>query len=371
MTDGRGRAIVALRMSTLLLAGTRKGLFLLESDDGRREWTLEGPFLTGWSVHHAVLDPRDGTIHAATNNAFYGATVHRSSDRGQSWERAEELGLPEDSGLTLEATWHIEPGREGENGRLWLGAAPGVLFRSDDGGATWAVVDGLLNDPTRDRWHPGAGGMCCHSIQLDPEERERMYVGISAAGVFRSEDAGSSWTPANSGTAADFLPENYPEVGQCVHKVLLHPARPERLWQQNHCGVYRSDDRGTSWERLDGNGLPSDFGFALALDPRDPDTAFVVPEESAENRVTANGRLGAYRTGDAGASWELSAAGLPERAWVAVLREGLAFDRLDPFGVYLGTQSGSVFVSPDGGASWLEAAAQLPPVLSVEAGEWR
>jgi photosystem II stability/assembly factor-like uncharacterized protein len=233
---------------------------------------------------------------------------------------------------------------------------------------TWAAVEGLLRDPTRERWHPGAGGMCCHSIQLDPAEAERMYVGISAAGVFRSEDAGESWTPANRGTAADFLPENYPEVGQCVHKVLLHPARPDRLWQQNHCGVYRSDDRGESWERLDANGLPSDFGFALALDPRDPDTAFVVPEEGAENRVTPNGRLGVYRTQDGGASWELSSGGLPERAWAAVLREGFSFDRLDPFGVYLGTQSGSVFVSPDEGESWVEAVSQLPPVLSVEAG---
>lgn len=358
-------------MSMLVLTGTRKGLFVLEGDEDRRRWNLEGPFLTGWSVYHAVLDPRDGTIHAATNNAFYGATVHRSSDRGRTWERAEELGLPDDGGLKLEATWHVEPGREGEAGRLWLGGDPGVLFRTDDGGATWKAVDGLLRDPTRDRWHPGAGGMCCHSIQLDPGEPDRMYVGISAAGVFRSEDAGETWSPANRGTAADFLPETSPEVGQCVHKVLLHPDRPERLWQQNHCGVYRSDDRGASWERLDGNGLPSDFGFALALDPRDPDVAFVAPEEGAENRVTCEGRLGVYRTDDAGATWRLSSSGLPERAWAAVLREGFAFDRLDPFGIYLGTQSGSVFASPDGGESWLEAVSQLPPVLSVEAAEWR
>jgi photosystem II stability/assembly factor-like uncharacterized protein len=216
-------------VSVLLLAGTRKGLFLLESDEDRRRWTLEGPFLTGWSVYHAVLDHRDGTIHAATNNAVYGATVHRSSDRGRTWERAEELGLPEDSGLELAATWHVEPGREGEDGRLWLGGDPGVLFRTDDDGVTWTAVEGLLRHPTRERWHPGAGGMCCHSIQLDPDEPDRMYVGISAAGVFRSQDAGETWTPANRGTAADFLPDPNPELGQCVHKVLLHPERPERL----------------------------------------------------------------------------------------------------------------------------------------------
>jgi hypothetical protein len=317
-----------------------------------------------------VLDPRDGSIHAATNNAVYGATVHSSTDLGVSWTRAEELGLPEESGLTLEKTWHIEPGREGENGRLWLGGAPGVLFRSDDSGANWEAVESLVDHETRDRWHPGAGGMCCHSIQLDPLRPEQMYVGISAAGVFRSEDGGGSWTPANQGTAADFLPDPFPPVGQCVHKVLVHPQQPERLWQQNHCGVYRSDDRGERWERLEGNGLPSGFGFPLALDPRDPDTAFVVPEVGAENRVTPDGRLGVYRTRDAGATWELASNGLPEPAWVAVMREGFSFDRLDPFGVYLGTQSGSVFVSADGGESWSEAASQLPPILSVEAVAW-
>jgi photosystem II stability/assembly factor-like uncharacterized protein len=351
-----------------VLVGTRKGLFLLSGDESRRDWKLDGPFLTGWSIFHAVLDPRDGAIHAATNNEVYGATVHRSDDGGRTWTRAEELGLPEDSGLKLEKTWHVEPGRADEPARLWLGAAPGVLFRSDDGGVTWQINEGLLQHPTREQWNPGAGGMCCHSIQLDPDEPNRLYVGISAAGVFRSEDGGESWTPANKGTAADFLPDPYPELGQCVHKVLLHPARPERLWQQNHCGVYRSDDRGVQWERLEANGLPSGFGFPLALDHRDPDTAFVVPEEGAENRVTPDGRLGVYRTRDAGASWELASNGLPDPAWAAVLREGMSYDRFDPAGIYVGTQSGSVFVSPDAGESWQEAASQLPPILSVEVG---
>jgi photosystem II stability/assembly factor-like uncharacterized protein len=289
-------------VDVLLLAGTRKGLFFLRSDEGRGSWSLEGPVLPGWEVFHAILDPRNGTVYAAVNSFVYGATVHRSNDLGHTWERTEGLGLPEESGLKLEKAWHVEPGHESEPETLWLGAAPGVLFRSEDGGVEWEVVKGILEHPTREQWEPGAGGMCCHSIQLDPSDPRRLYVGISAAGVFRSDDGGDTWTPANKGTAADFLPDPYPEVGQCVHKVLLHPALPERLWQQNHCGVYRSDDRGESWERLDGNGLPSDFGFALALDPRDPDTAYVVPEEGAENRVTADGRLGVYRTRDAGAS---------------------------------------------------------------------
>ena len=358
-------------MSVLILVGTRKGLFFLESDEEREDWSLEGPLLTGWSVFHAVVDPRDGTIHAATNNEVYGATTHRSTDRGQTWTRAEELGLPEDTGLTLEKTWHVEPGRDGEDGRLWLGGAPGLLFRTDDGGEAWQPVEGIVRHETRDRWFPGAGGMCCHSIALDPEEPKRMYVGISAAGVFRTEDGGETWTPANRGTAADFLPDPFPELGQCVHKLLAHPTRPERLWQQNHCGVYRSDDRGEHWERLEGNGLPSGFGFPLALDHRYPDAAFVIPEESAENRVTCDGRLGVYRTDDGGASWSLLAGGLPQPAWGAVMREGFSSDRLDPAGIYLGTQSGSLFVSPDAGETWSEAASQLPPILSVEAAEWR
>src|SRR6266702_6940098 len=333
-------------MAVLLPVGTRKGLFLLRSDD-RKDWELEGPLLPGWPVYHAIVDPRDGVLYAATNSFIYGGTVHRSSDLGRSWERAEEIGLPEDSGLKLNATWHIEPGSDSE---LWLGGDPGVLFRSDDGGLTWDVNRGLLGHPTRERWQPGAGGMCCHSIQVADGT---LYVGISAAGAFRSDDGGDSWTPINSNVAADFMPDKYPEVGQCVHKLLAHPARADRLWQQNHCGVYRSDDRGESWERLDGNGLPSGFGFALALDPSNPDIAFVIPEESAENRVTSEGRLGVYRTRDGGASWELWSDGLPDRAWVAVLREGFAYDK---DGVYFGTQSGSV-----------GAARDLPPILSVEA----
>jgi photosystem II stability/assembly factor-like uncharacterized protein len=340
----------------LILAGTRKGLFLLREDGG---WQVEGPFLKGWDVFHATV--HDGTIHAAANSFVYGGTAQRSADMGQTWERSEGLGLPEEGGLKLEKTWHVEPGRA--EGELWLGGAPGVLFRSTDGGDTWEPVKGLVEHPTREQWQPGAGGMCTHSIQLDPSDPQRLYVGISAAGVFRSDDGGETWAPKNKGTAADFLPEKYPELGQCVHKLLLHPARPERLWQQNHCGVYRSDDAGESWERLDGNGLPSDFGFPIALDPDDPDVAYVVPEEGAENRVTPDGRLGVYRTGDGGASWELASDGLPQPAWASIKREAMAFGR---GGVYLGTQAGSVYALDTASGRWSEAARDLPEILSVE-----
>ena len=347
-------------MATLLPIGTRKGLFLLRGENGG-SWQVEGPLLPGWAVYHATVDPRDGTLYAASNNFFYGATVHRSPDLGKTWERAEELGLPEESELKLNATWHVEPGEDSEPDTLWVGGDPGVLFRSDDRGVTWEVNRGLLEHPTREQWQPGAGGMCCHSIQLT---NGAMYVAISAAGAFRSEDGGETWTPINKDVAAEFMPETYPEVGQCVHKLLAHPKNPERLWQQNHCGVYRSDDRGDNWERLDGNGLPSGFGFGLALDPEDPDVAYVIPEESQELHYTAEGRLGVYRTGDGGASWQLSSDGLPERAWAAVLREGCAYDET---GIYFGTQSGSVWTAPRGGGPWNEAARDLPPILSVEA----
>jgi photosystem II stability/assembly factor-like uncharacterized protein len=352
-------------VGVLLLVGTRKGLFVLRGDDERRAFEVEGPLLPGWTINHATLDPRDGTLYACANSWVYGGTVQRSTDLGRTWERSEGLGLPEESGLKLASTWHLEPGPASSPGALWLGGEPGVLFRSDDSGVTWHVNEGVLSHPTRERWQPGAAGMITHSITLDPQEPQRLWIGISAAGVFRSDDGGATWQASNSGTEACFMEDDrYPEVGQCVHKLLAHPARPGRLWQQNHCGVYRSDDHGASWERLEGNGLPSGFGFGLALDPNDPDRAFVIPEEGAENRVTCDGRLGIYATADAGASWELTVAAEP--AWAAVLREGMSSDAE---AVYAGSQSGHVYALRDGEV--VEAARHLPPILSVEAAPWQ
>jgi photosystem II stability/assembly factor-like uncharacterized protein len=339
---------------------------LLWADDGRLEWEVEGPLLDGWGVYHATVDPRNETLYAAANHVVYGPTVQHSTDRGRTWKRSKQVGLPEDSGLTLNATWHIEPGRPEEPDTLYLGGDPGVLFRSDDGGESWEVNRGVLEHPTRDRWFPGAGGMSCHSIQLDPRDPQRMYVAITAAGVFRSDDGGETWLPINNDVVADFLADPYSEVGQCPHKLLMHPARPDRLWQQNHFGVYLSDDRGDSWVRVDGNGLPGGFGFPLMLDPNDPDKAFVIPETSPEYHYSPGGRLAVYRTRDSGASWELMADGLPKQAWAAVLREGSAFDSES---LYFGTQSGSFFALTDGDM-WVEAVRQLPPILSVEVTTW-
>lgn len=349
-----------------VMVGTRKGLFALEAEDDRRRWRVEGPLLAGWGVYHAMVDARNGTVYAAANHYTYGPTVQRSTDGGKTWNRSKRLSLTEGSGLTVNATWHIEPGRPDEPETLYLGADPGLLFRSDDGGETWEPNRGILEHPTRERWFPGAGGLCCHSIQLDPGNPHRMYVGITSAGTFRTEDGGATWMPRNNGVAADFLPAPYPEVGQCVHKLLLHPARPERLWQQNHCGVYRSDDRGDSWERLDGNGLPSGFGFPIMLDPNDPDAAFVIPEKSSEYHYGTGGRLSVYRTRDEGRTWELMSDGLPEQAWAAVLREATAYDVES---LYFGTQSGSLFALTEGDR-WVEAVRHLPPILSVEVAEW-
>ena len=355
-----------MAIGVLALVGTRKGLFVLKGGDDRREWRVGGPLLDGWGVYHATVDARDGTFYAAANHVVYGPTVQRSADGGKTWTRSKKVGLPAWSGLTVNAAWHIEPGRPQEPGTLYLGGDPGVLFRSDDAGETWEPNRGILEHPTRDRWFPGAGGLCCHSIQFDPSDPQRIYVGVTSAGAFRSDDGGRTWLPVNKNVMADFLPTPYPEVGQCVHKLLLHPARPERLWQQNHCGVYRSDNGGDSWERLDQNGLPSSFGFPIMIDPKDPDTALVIPETSPEYHYTPNGQFAVYRTRDSGQTWEELSDGLPQPGWAAVLREASAFDADS---VYFGTQSGSFFALANGDA-WVEGARHLPPILSVEVTQW-
>ena len=355
-----------MAFGVMALVGTRKGLFLLRGDGDRRDWRVDGPLLDGWGVYHATVDPRDGTFYAAVNHLVYGPTVQRSADGGKTWERSKKIGLPEWSGLTVNAVWHIEPGLPQQPGTLYLGADPGVLFRSDDVGETWHPNPGILEHPTRDRWFPGAGGLCCDSIQLDPHDPQRIYVCITSAGTLRSDDGGHTWLPFNKNVAAEYFPDPYPEIGQCVHKLLLHPARPERLWQQNHFGVYRSDDCGASWERLDGNGLPTGFGFPIMIDPHDPDTAFVIPERSPEYHYSPNGRLAVYGTRDCGRTWKEMSDGLPRHAWAAVLREASASDTDS---LYFGTQSGSFFALADGD-TWVEAARHLPPVLSVEVTNW-
>jgi hypothetical protein len=350
-------------VSVTLHVGTRRGLFLATSND-RRSWRIEGPYLEGREVFFAFRDPRAGRVWAATNHKVWGAHVHRSPD-GRVWEVLEAAPHhPDDRGL--EAIWYLAPGPHDEPDTVWAGVEPAGLFRSRDGGESWEPSP-LNEHPTRGAWQPAGGGLALGGVQHDPSDPARIYCSLSAGGVYRSEDGGESWTPANTGVRAEFQPQRYPAAGQCVHKLRLHPARPDRLYQQNHCGVYRSDDRGEHWHEIT-EGLPSDFGYALALDPADPDVAYVIPEESSHMRATVDGRLRVYRTEDAGAAWTALTRGLPqEHAYVSVLRDAMDHDTLEPHGLYFGTSTGHLFGSPDRGESWHSIAGFLPKILCVTA----
>ena len=267
----------------------------------------------------------------------------------------------------LEAIWAVAAGPASAPDVILAGIEPAGLFVSEDRGRSWWPVAGLNDHPTTSTWQPAGGGLALHSMLVDPSDAGRAYVAVSAGGVYRSDDGWKTWSPVNTGVRADFLPERYPPTGQCVHKLRLHPFRPERLYQQNHCGVYRTDDRGESWTEIT-PGLPSDFGYALALDAADPDTLFVIPEESSHMRATIGGMLRVYRSRDAGASWTALTNGLPQsHAYVSILREGMDADTLDPCGVYFGTSSGHLFASADAGESWRLIAGFLPRILSVTA----
>lgn len=356
-------------MSAVTLAiGTRRGLFVARSDD-RRDWSLSEPRLVGREVFQVARDPRDGAVYAATSHRIWGAHVHRSEDDGASWDTLEGAPAHPDA-RGLDAIWCVRPGPAAEPDTLYAGVQPAGLFVSRDRGASWAPVAALNDHPTRDVWQPMGGGLALSDVVLHPADPSRMLVAISAGGVYRTDDGGASWRPSNEGVRASFQPDEHPAAGQCVHKVLVHPARPERVWQQNHCGTYRSDDFGASWVEVTGEagagGLPTDYGYALALDAADPDAAYVVPEQSSHMRTVVGGRLAVYRTRDAGASWEALDRGLPrEHAYVTVLREALTSDALEPGGLYLGTSGGHVFASADGGDSWSMLAGFLPRVLCV------
>ena len=351
-----------------LLVGTRRGLFIATADSSRLTWRIDGPHMEGYEVYHAVADVRDGrTAYAAVNHPVWGSHIYRSSDGGTHWDQLPERpAFPADSHHELRAIWHIAPGDADRPGRLYAGTEPGALFVSDDGGGSWEWVRSLESHPTRALWQPAKGGLALHSIQLDPRDPARIYVALSAGGVYRSNDDGRSWAAINSGVRADFLPEPLPVAGQCVHSVRLHPAEPDRLYQQNHCGLYRSDDRGENWTEIS-DGLPSDFGYVVGLDPADPHRCWVIPEESSHMRAVCDQRLRVFETIDGGGSWTAWDDGLPqEHAYVSVLREAMATDGLDPCGVYFGTSTGHLFGSPDG-RRWTAIASYLPKILSVTA----
>lgn len=358
----------------LLMVGATKGAFLLRSRPGDRAdaaaWQADGPHFPGEDVYALALDQRAGhrTLWAAPGNAFFGTTLRRSDDFGATWSGKDErpVRFPEGSDHELKRIWQIHPGRADEPDRLFLGVEPSCLYESTDGGESWAPVESFLTHPHRPHWTPGAGGMCMHTILTDPGDADRMLVAISTGGVYRTDDGGRTWPARNVGVRAEFLPDKHPEFGQCVHKVAHHPSRPERLFLQNHWGLYRSDDWGDSWTDV-ANGVPSDFGFAMAVHPHEPDTVYIVPLESDAFRCTPGARLRVYRTGDAGASWEPLERGLPqEDAYETVLRDALDVDSARPAGVYFGTRSGKVYASADDGEGWTLVRDGLPPVVCVK-----
>ncbi len=352
----------------LLLVGTTKGAFIFRSNAQRKRFDVGGPYFHGHNVYALAYDGREGKhrIWAATQS-YWGTLLRTSDDFGKSWTNPEEapIRFPIDTGVSLKNIWQITPGRTEEPNVLYCGVEPAALFKTEDGGETWSLTRGLFNHPHRPRWMPGNGGLALHTIVLDPADRTRMYVGISAAGVYRTADAGTTWTAQNRGLRVTYQPDQYPEFGQCVHKMALHPARPERIFLQNHWGVYRSDDYAESWTDV-GNGLPSDFGFPVVMHPANPDGVYIVPVESDIFRCSCDGRLRVYRTRNGGNSWEALGRGLPQkRAYETVLRDAMTADSLEPAGIYFGTRSGQLFGSSDEGRNWERIHEGLPAIVCV------
>jgi photosystem II stability/assembly factor-like uncharacterized protein len=355
----------------LVLVGTTKGAFLLTADADRKKWKVDGPHFRGESVYALAFDSRGGRqrTYASTNSMHWGSVLRSSDDFGKTWTAPDRQNVrfPAESGLSLKQIWQICPGPAAEPDVLYCGVEPSALFESRDAGETWAPVKGLLNHEHRPKWTPGGGGMCLHTILPDPSNRQRMLIAMSTGGVYRTDDGGKSWRARNVGVRAQFMPNKYPEFGQCVHKVVHHPARPERLFLQNHWGLYRSDDWGDTWTDV-ANGVPSDFGFSMAAHPHDEDTVYIVPIESDMFRCTPEAKMRVYRTRDAGESWKPLTKGLPQKgAYETVLRDALATDSLDPAGVYVGTRSGKLYGSANHGNSWETIADGLPSIVCVKA----
>jgi photosystem II stability/assembly factor-like uncharacterized protein len=354
----------------LVLVGTMKGAFIFRADRERRAWEMGGPYFAGSAVYAIAYDGRAGRqrLWAGPHSMHWGGLLRSSDDFGRNWTNPEEANVkfPEGTDTALRQIWQIVPGRESEPDTLYCGVEPAALFVSRDAGAQWSLEEGLWNHPQRARWEPGGGGLCLHTILLDPTDADRIRIAVSTGGMYVTEDGGANWRPSNDGVRAQFLPDKYPEFGQCVHKVAQSQSNPERMYLQNHWGLYRSDDRGESWTDV-ANGVPSDFGFPVAVDPADPDCAWIIPLESDEFRCTPEGKLRVYRTRDAGASWQPLVNGLPQHdAYETVLRDAMTADSLDPAGVYFGTRNGKLFGSADRGESWSVLADGLPPIVAVK-----
>ena len=361
-----------------VLVGTRKGAFVLTSDGSRKSWRIEGPHFAGWEIYHVKGSPADPKrLYASQSSGWFGQVLQRSNDGGKTWEAAGNDFQYEGTTGThtwydgsphpweFKRVWHIEPSLSDPE-MIYAGVEDAALFASRDGGSTWAEMPGLRTHETAPSWAPGAGGLCLHTIVIDPTNPDRMFIAISAAGVFRSEDAGKSWQPANRGLRSNTMPDEDAEVGHCVHRIAIHPSRPNTLFMQKHWDVMRSDDGAESWREISGN-LPTDFGFVIDVNSSEPDTVYVVPITSDSHHFVSEGKLRVYRSKTGGDDWEALTNGLPQKdCYVNVLRDAMTVDQLDPCGVYFGTSGGQVYASADGGDSWDAIVRDLPPVLSVE-----
>jgi photosystem II stability/assembly factor-like uncharacterized protein len=366
-----------------VLVGTKKGAFVLESDEGRRNWDVQGPFFAGWEIYHVKGSPvNPERIYASQSSGWSGQVMQRSDDGGKTWavvgNKFAYDGVPgthqwydgTPHPWEFKRVWHLEPSLT-EADTVFAGVEDAALFKSADGGATWVELSGLRGqgngtDTLAPKWQPGAGGMCLHTIILDPTNAERMYIAISAAGAFRTDDGGKNWKPINKGLVSDFMPDPTGEVGHCVHHVAMHPSRPETLFMQKHWHVMRSDNAGDEWKKVSGN-LPTDFGFVIDVHAHEPETIFVAPIKSDSEHFPLDGRLRVYRSRTGGNEWEELSKGLPDRnCYVNVLRDAMTVDKLDECGVYFGTTGGQVYASADGGESWNAIVHDLPAVLSVE-----
>jgi photosystem II stability/assembly factor-like uncharacterized protein len=361
-----------------VLVGTRKGAFVLTADGKREKWEVSGPHFGGWEIYHVAGSPADpDRLYASQSTGWFGQLIQRSEDGGKSWNpvgnKFEYDGVPgthqwydgTPHPWEFARVWHLEPSRTDPD-TVYAGVEDAALFRTVDGGQTWQELPGLRGHGSGSSWQPGAGGMCLHTILLDPRDAARMFVAISAAGAFRTDDAGQTWRPVNRGLKSEGIPDPDAEVGHCVHRLAMHPARPEVLFMQKHWDVMRSDDAGESWREVSGN-LPSDFGFPIGVHAHEPDTVYVVPITSDSEHYPPEGKLRVYRSRTGGDEWEELTDGLPQRdCYVNVLRDAMAVDSLDTCGVYFGTTGGQVYASADAGDTWAPIVRDLPPVLSVE-----
>ena len=357
----------------LVMVGTTKGAFVLRGSADRQCFESSGPLLEGSSVPSMAFDGRGGRkrILAGASNFFFGTNVLRSDDLGRTWNEPTEGGnvkFPDGTDAALKQVWQIRPGRDSEPDVVYAGVEPAALFRSEDAGETFSLVQGLWDHPHRPQWQPGNGGLCMHTVLPHPTDPRKMVIAVSAAGVYRTEDGGGTWQASNTGIRVDFLPEDqrFPEFGQCVHKIARDPSRPETLYLQNHGGLYRSEDDGATWQTA-ANGVPSDFGFPIVAHPKRSGTAYVIPLEGW-GRWSPKGQCQVYRTTNGGESWEPLSSGLPQKnAYITVLRDAFCSDEAEQPGFYFGTRSGEVYGSFDDGETWRLLAEHLPAVLCVRA----